>query len=243
MSPIPGMEPVGAGEYGAESATEPETTQPTQGLTAPAGIGYWDDRTLPLEWEIVYLAGEKWPGVAEVSGAGCSRKIDVQKEKGTDGANLKDEGYDPARISITLKVTTDAEWTRLQELIPLIHPRKKGGPRTPVEIYYPSLALLGITQIYIDKIPIPAKPSADDGILFVEMSAIEWFPSPQPVKKGAGTGAGAAGAAATGMDGGSIYDVTGDPFSNDFAQDPEEVVRALAGDYAGQNQSPTDWIY
>ena len=243
MSPpydIPGMEPVGAGEYGGESLTNPSPTAPAQGLTAPAALTFWDDRTAPLEWERIYLAGELWPGSAEVSGAGVGRKIDVQKEKGTDGASLKDEGYDPARLTITLRITTDAEWQRLQELLPLIHPRKKGGARAPVEICYPSVNLLGITQIYIDKIPIPSKPSADDGVLVIELSAIEWFPEQQPVKKGAGKGANGVDQAATGAGGATIYDVTGDGY---FNQPTSELIDKMAGDNtsAGAN-GPSDWI-
>jgi hypothetical protein len=247
MTDIPGMERVGGssgGGGGTDSIITDQTTGPDGGgLTAPAGIAYWDDRGQPIDWEIVYLAGVGWPGVAEVSGAGCSRKIDVQKTKGEDGAALKDEGYEPARLTITLKIYSAQDWQRLQELLPLIHPRKKGGARTPIDICYPSVNLLGITQIYIDKIPIPAKPSAEDGILVLELSAIEWFPEPQPVKKGAGTGKPpdtADKSAAGGKNGTNIYDATGD-----LDQNTNEVVKALTGKNLGEGAAgaPSKWTY
>jgi hypothetical protein len=160
---------------------------PTEGT----GLPYWDDRDDPLAWDTLILDGEIWPGVCEISGAGVSRKVDVKKGKGEDGATIKDEGYDLARLSITLTIYSEGDWVQLQRLLPTIHPRRKGGTRTPIEIVNPQCNLLGVSTIYIDKISIPKKPKSGDGLVELEMSAIEWVPDPPPVKGGAGTGTGA----------------------------------------------------
>ena len=157
--------------------------------SAVSGLPYWDQRDWQDAWDILVLGEDEWPGVWEISGAGVSRKIDIKKQAGTDGSTMTDEGYQPAQLTITGTIWTKDQWSELQRLIPKIHPRKPGGSRTPMEIYHPQSSLLGITQIYINKIGIPKKPSSGNGLLELSMSAVEWVPSPKPVKTGAGTGA------------------------------------------------------
>ena len=154
------------------------------------GLPYWDQRDWQNAWDSLNLGGEDWPGVCEISGAGVSRKIDIKKQAGTDGSTMTDEGYQPARLTISITIHNWDQWDRMQELMPTVHPRKKGGTRTPLSIAHPQANFLGITQIYIDKIGIPKKPSAGDGLLTLSMSAVEWVPSPKPVKTGAGTSTG-----------------------------------------------------
>jgi len=161
--------------------------------SAVSGWPYWDDRDWQEAWDELILGEDTWPGVWEISGPGVSRKIDVKKTKGEDGATIKDEGYQPARITLTGIIWTEEQWDLLQRLIAKVHPRKPGGLRTPLEIYHPQSSLLGITQIYIDKIGIPKKPTAGDGKLSISMSALEWVPQPKPVRTGTGGAAGACG--------------------------------------------------
>lgn len=186
-------------------STDPQSTgtgtgpQPTvvakpntpENPVTPNGLPYWDDRDDPLAWDTLILDDEIWPGICEISGAGVSRKVDVKKGKGEDGATIKDEGYDLARLSITITIYDEEDWVQLQRLLPTVHPKRKGGTRTPISIVNPQCNLLGVSSIYIDKISIPKKPKSGDGLVELEMSAIEWVPEPAPVKGGAGTGTGA----------------------------------------------------
>lgn len=155
---------------------------------AEYGLPYWDDRSWPDAWDTLVLGVDTWPGVCEVSGAGVSRKIDVKKAKDQDGATLKDEGYQPARFTITQTIYDEDQWVLLQQLLAKVHPRKKGGPREPLEIFNPQVNFLGITQVYIDKISIPKKPSAGDGLVSVDLSCIEWIPTPKPAPATGGSG-------------------------------------------------------
>ncbi len=182
--------------------------QPFWGEVVNNGATYWD---------LIIIADLEFLGFAELTG-GVSRDIQVNKPKGSDGATITDNGYKPAQISVTLKLVTQLDWDEYQEiLLPAIHPRRKGGPRTPVVLTHPALNVLGVTRIYFTSIGAPKIGS--DKIGTVELKAIEWFPAPKPVKKAAGKGktnpnAGKAGEPgfASGFD--AVY---GDQTPNEFA--------------------------
>jgi len=148
-------------------------------------IPFWLSADDPLIWDRLWLGGEEFPGLTTISGQGLQRKIDVKDAKGEDGGSIRDEGYQPARIQISIQIYSESDWQWLQELWPMITPRKKGGVRNPLEILHPVTELLGIRHIYIDTIPVP---KLADQILTVTFGAIEWIPEPKTVKKGAGTG-------------------------------------------------------
>lgn len=151
--------------------------QPFWGEVVNNGATYWD---------LIIIADLEFLGFAELTG-GVSRDIQVNKPKGADGATITDNGYKPAQISVTLKLVTQLDWDEYQEiLLPAIHPRRKGGPRTPVVLTHPALNVLGVTRIYFTSIGAPK--IGTDKIGTVELKAIEWFPAPKPVKKAAGKG-------------------------------------------------------
>ena len=139
------------------------------------------------EWDYLYLAGELWPGIWEVSGAGVSRRVDAKATKDSDGAVLKDQGMNLAKLTLKGTLWEPDQWVNLQKLLPTVHPRRPGGARTPTSIITPYTKLLGIENIYITAIPIPQLDKGKQ-ILTVTMQAIEWVPAPKPVKKGAGSG-------------------------------------------------------
>jgi hypothetical protein len=139
-----------------------------------------------FEWDTLYMAGKRWPGICTISGKGIARRLDQKRTKGSDGATLKDEGNDLAEFTIELLIYNRTDWAELQELIPLVSPRRSGGPRQPLAISYPSLALLGISACYIKAISVPSIDKNSQQ-LTVTMSAIEWVAKPKKVKKAAGT--------------------------------------------------------
>lgn len=135
-----------------------------------------------LLWDTLLMGGEYWPGLPTVESE-PSRSVDVQKKKGDDGATEADQGYEPAKVKITLKIWLKEQWEELQRLLPLIHPRKKGGLKTPVDIVHPETQLKGVRQIYVTKIgaAVPGR-GAETGSLTITFEAIEWFPAPKPAK-------------------------------------------------------------
>ncbi len=150
-------------------------------------IPFWINSEDPLLWDTVELGNIKFPGLAVVTGSGLRRKVDVKKPKGSDGASLRDEGYQPAEIGIELLIYNRFFWEQLQNVMSLINPRKKGGIRQPLTISHPLTELLGITRIYVKEIPVPVFDKRN-GFMTVALKAIEWFPAPKPVKRGKAAG-------------------------------------------------------
>ena len=161
-------------------------------MTEPVFTPFWNDSGQGQDqWDRLLMADNIWPGLAEISGSGVKRRMDVKKTKGKDGGTLKDNGMDPAKINISLRLWTAEHWKKFNELLPLIHPKRKGGSRTPTEIVHPQCNALGISTIYISQISFP-ELDRSSGVMTVSMSAIEWMPAPAPVKRAAGTAGGKA---------------------------------------------------
>jgi hypothetical protein len=155
-------------------------------MVAESGIQFFGGGELEsFDWDTLILGGEVWPGICEITGSGVKRRVDAKTTKGSDGARLKDEGMDLAKLNIKLLIYNRTDWADLQRLLPLVHPRRKGGPREPIAILTPYTQLLGIDSIYIKGIPIPSLDKSTQ-MLTLTMEAIEWVPQPRTVKKGAG---------------------------------------------------------
>lgn len=156
-------------------------------MTKPVYAPWWNESGEGQDqWDTLILAGNTWPGLATISGSGVKRRIDVKKTKGKDGAIIKDNGMDLASLSISLRIWTAEHWTKFNELLPTIHPKRKGGTRVPTEIVHPQANTLGVKTIYISQIEVPDLDRSS-GIMTIGMTAIEWVPKPPPVKRAAGT--------------------------------------------------------
>ncbi len=138
------------------------------------------------DWDSVYIAGVKWPGLASVEGKGIARRLDVKRSKGSDGARIVDQGNDPAEFSIKILVYKKEDWVELQRLLPTVSPRRPGGPRSPIGIVYPSLQVLGVSTCYIKQVPVFELDKATQQMTVI-LQAIEWIPRPKKLKKGSGT--------------------------------------------------------
>ena len=140
-------------------------------------------------WDELFVGGFKFPGLWTISGPGIERKIDTKKPKGKAKASLTDEGDELGRIDCRGMLHTDEQLAEFVALLPMIHPRRVGGPKSPTDFYHPLANLLGIKQIYVNKIPIPKIERG--GKLFVSFSVLEWVPKPKPQRRGVGgTGGG-----------------------------------------------------
>ena len=125
------------------------------------------------------LGGRVMPGVWEITGGEFAREIDTKKTKGKDKAILIDLGLRPPRMSARGRLCSQADWDMLQDVMPDIHPKKAGGVKFPLNIFHPSLALLGISQVYVERI---RPPEIKDGILEIQIDFIEWTEQPKASK-------------------------------------------------------------
>lgn len=141
-------------------------------------IPHWDDD--PKSWDTLLLGGAELPGVVDIDGS-KGRKVDVKTRKGSDGATLTDNGYDPAKVTIKLRIWTPEQWRLWQIIFPLIDPKRLGSVRVPFDVQHPSLAAIGIRSVYVTTVAVP---KLQGGVLNVTLNAVEWFPEPKKAKAG-----------------------------------------------------------
>jgi hypothetical protein len=141
-----------------------------------AGLAHWDDPDAP--WDRLTLGDHVMPGVWEITGGECARQVDHKKTKDKDGARIRDLGLIPPRMAARGRLTSREDWDELQKIMPDIHPKKKGGIKFPLAIFHPAVALLGVSQIYVERI---RPPEIKDGVLEIQIDMID-FGDPKETK-------------------------------------------------------------
>ena len=141
-------------------------------------IPHWEDDE--QAWDTLQLGPWVMPGVWTVDFS-VRREMDVKKAVSTDGARLKDKGYMPPQLTFIGKLIAREHWSKLQEIMPKIHPRRKGASRDPYRVVHPKTLLMGIENIFVHEIDAV---SLDKGVLTIELRAYEWTKAPKPVSKG-----------------------------------------------------------
>ena len=148
-----------------------------------ANIGYWSalPRTLlPYPdtlspWDAISFSGQRAPGIARVEG-GRRHRFDHKPSLGVTGEAPTWLGVDPGEITITLKIWTPEHWSDLQRLLPQILPphTAKISPRA-VDVAYPPLNVIGITQIYVLGVEVPHLLGPGDAVE-IKIDAWEYMP-------------------------------------------------------------------
>lgn len=145
-------------------------------------LEFWDDWEAP--WDTLYLNADRMPGIWEIQSGECARQMDHKKTKDKDKAVVKDLGSLPVKLTATGRLISREDWVELQRVLPLLNPRFNGGLKTPVSIYHPVSALLGISTVYITRL---AAPTLSNGILSMNIDMIEWS-QPKKAKVGKAPG-------------------------------------------------------
>jgi len=112
-------------------------------------------------WDTITLGGVRFTGLVEVDGDGFKKKLDRRRSAGADGARIVDKGFDLVDVTATFTAWEPQHVVELERLIAVVAPR--GGDlarRRALDVEYPSLAAMGITQVYATS---GALPKADDG--------------------------------------------------------------------------------
>lgn len=129
------------------------------------------------DWETLYLAGKRVPGVAHVEVSYASG-IDVQKPRKAKKATVRDTGTPPAEISVTVELLPE-EMPELDAVITLLRPRSMFAAREPLTISHPNCALWGVNQVVVGVVRSPQP--GPGGSYVLEFSATEYAP-PKKVK-------------------------------------------------------------
>lgn len=146
------------------------------GTPSEGALEWWESADAP--WDRLELGKHEMPGIWEIVSGECARQVDHKKTKGKDGAHIKDLGVLPSRFTARGRMISYADWVRLQEIVPDLNPRSKGGLRKPTTIYHPAVALLGVNTVYVERIRVP---TIRTGILEIHLDLIEWT-EPKPTR-------------------------------------------------------------
>ena len=124
------------------------------------------------------MGGTVMPGVYRVDG-GVRRRVDIKAKKNSDSGVVKDQGYEPARLTLQGQIVSKEELAELESALKRIHPRK-GAPKDPLIIVHPSANLLGVRAVMVVEVKAP-QVSARAG-LEIAIDVVE-YAKPKPVKK------------------------------------------------------------
>ncbi len=131
----------------------------------------------PQAWDNIYIGQVKSPGIAIVTGFKRDNEWDVKKGKGTVGATITYVGKPPAKGNVVFQLWQPVhfiEWESFRPLL-LYDPTKKAP--SPVDIYYPSLADLGITSVVVES--IGAIEHQGKQLYTISVDFLEYFPPPK----------------------------------------------------------------
>jgi hypothetical protein len=78
-------------------------------------------------WDKVILGGQVLPGLCKVK-IGREHKLNVKESAGTHGADVTDQGYKVAQVTITWTIWAPSHWDLAQDVLVNIEPPPKGTP-------------------------------------------------------------------------------------------------------------------
>jgi len=127
----------------------------------------------PLAWDTIRIAGQAVPGLAQVD-AEREYQTDHKRVAGADGHTLTGFGHMPAKAKITLRIWTDEQLNRLDQLMPTLFPPPRRGRPQPVDVQHPALKRLYVRSLYFTK--IGSLKSSRGGVYEMQLEAVEFLP-------------------------------------------------------------------
>lgn len=126
--------------------------------------------TEPVDY--VVIAGQRTPGIAEISGADVPFKYDKRKGYGLSGAYSVFRGRELAEPTLTIRLYTDEDWDDWADFLPTVRtPPNARRPRA-LEIQHPILEDQGITAVTVTKLGQPMQTA--DGEWTITISLLEY---------------------------------------------------------------------
>jgi hypothetical protein len=155
--------------------------------------------TQPGAWDVLFLAGRVFPGLALVKVKG-GQKIDRKDAPGSDGESTTQQGEKAKDVDIVHRLWTQEQWDEYEACFLLIEPVAE--KRRPVDIVTSQTAFRLITSVIIEEIDGP-NWEPDKRWMELRYKCIEHKPPPpkNTTKKNVASVAGVAGST---VDGGGI---------------------------------------
>jgi len=160
-------------------------------MTAP----HWDENNLEgyryevsdeeiPEWDKVYLAGIRVPGIVSWPEGDREYDLDTKKAQGQKGAKTKQTGKGNDEISFTISLVTQDDWEEWKSLLAIIAPQDQKPLGNPVAILHPAVNVMGVDKVILRKVSYPKKGSTV-GVCEIKLKFQQWGP---PNKVGVKTG-------------------------------------------------------
>ena len=130
-------------------------------------------------WDRIKLGPHVLPGAWVVSGA-IERRVDVKRSKNKDGARFKDQGYEPASLTLTGETIGASDFNAMVKIMKVLTPRNRGVSLEPIAAEHPAFTILGITNVLVLKVFAPV---LDGGKVRFTISVTEWVPKPKQKKE------------------------------------------------------------
>ena len=111
-----------------------------------AFVSPFDD---PDAWDVIILADQQSPGIADVAGAGSPRTWDERKGQGMSGATLVYTGDGLAEFPVVLYFRTKQDITDWNAWKPIVAKTPRGVQPKALDIYHPGLADIGIKSVVV----------------------------------------------------------------------------------------------
>lgn len=134
---------------------------------------------LPLKdpVDFVTFAGQRTPGVAEITGLEKVFVWDERKGGGRSGSYPAYKRIDLATFTVTLRITEDDHWDAWHKLYPALSREPSGKNARAFDVWHPILEDHKITSVVIEKISQPM--AMGDGEFQIEIRCKEFRP-PKP---------------------------------------------------------------
>lgn len=153
-------------------------------MTDPAvhKLPYWEAE--PDAFDVVFLGGDRLPGIARFKPIKRGKKVDDKSAKGKNKGPLTLQGFKRAEIEFELELLGPDEWDELQEWMPDLESNPQPGvkvdalPAWDISSAYTSIR--GIEAIVITDVE---GPEWRDGMMYLTIKALE-FEKPVPVPAG-----------------------------------------------------------
>lgn len=112
------------------------------------------------DWEVIYMAGRRVPGLCEVEFK-REHRIDKRAANGVDYQSITSLGYNGADVQIKIRMWTPQQWIDFQAItVPSIQPRpgKPNARPKAVKTEHPALAVWGTKSLFVTHVGGP-KPT------------------------------------------------------------------------------------
>lgn len=130
----------------------------------------WNPNTTPVD--VVFLAGQATPGIAELQGWGSPRNFDERRGYGLSGATLRFRGVGLASGKLVLRLYTPEDWDAWDAFRPLVARPPAGERPSALDIVHPFTIELGVTSVVVTELKQPVID--DNGVTTIEIALKEY---------------------------------------------------------------------